>query len=108
VNNNDNWGEPFPGEGSQTAFIPSGLTLNVSPNPFNPVTVASFELPVAGQVSLRVYDTAGRLVTTLEQGWKAAGSHQVVFDGTGLASGVYLYRLEAAGMTASGKMLLLK
>ena len=83
------------------------------PNPFNPTTVASFELRVPSYVKVRVYDIAGRLVATLADGWRAAGWHEVTFDpkgagGSDLASGIYIYRLEAGGFAASGKMVLMK
>jgi hypothetical protein len=48
------------------------------------------------------------LVATLVDGWREAGTHQVTFDGSRLASGIYLYALQAGGETATGKMLLLK
>jgi hypothetical protein len=88
-------GDPFPGERSQTTFIPSGLIITVSPNPFNPSTVAIYKLQVADNISLKVYDTAGRLVATLVEGWRDAGEYRVTFDGSRLPSGVYLCRLEA-------------
>ncbi len=78
------------------------------PNPFNATTAISYQIPEARHVSLQIYDTAGRLVTTLVDGWREAGEHQVTFDGSGLASGVYLCRLQADKQTTSGKMLLLK
>jgi hypothetical protein len=108
ISNNDNWGEEFTGERSQTAFIPSGLTLNVSPNPFNPLTVARFEIREASHVSLRVYDTAGREVATLVNGWRDAGTHRVTFDASGLPSGVYFARLEAGEQTLVQKIALVK
>ncbi len=88
---------------------PSVCTMNsVSPNPFNPSTAISYELRAASYVSLRVYDTAGRLVETLVNGWREAGEHEVTFDGSTLPSGVYLYRLEAGEYSAAGKLILLK
>jgi hypothetical protein len=101
-------GELFPGEQSVTASLPSGLELGAYPNPFNPSTVASFELRVPSHVSLKVYDTSGRLVTTLVDGWRAAGTHEVTFDGSKLASGIYLAKLEAGGFAAVQKLVLLK
>jgi hypothetical protein len=59
-------------------------------------------------VNLAVYDISGRLVTTLVNGWREAGVHEVTFDGSGLVSGVYLYQLEAGDFTAGGKMVLIK
>ncbi|RJP73358.1 MAG: T9SS C-terminal target domain-containing protein [Candidatus Zixiibacteriota bacterium] len=82
--------------------------LSASPNPFNPATAVGYRLPAPGHVSLRVYDTAGREVKTLVDGWKEAGSHEAIFDGSGLASGVYLVRMEAGAFTATRKMVLLK
>jgi hypothetical protein len=108
VSNNDNWGEEFTGERSQTVFIPSGLTLNVSPNPFNPVTAASFELRAASRVSLRVYDTSGREVATLVNGWREAGVHEVAFDASGLPSGIYFASLTVGEQMQVQKLVLLK
>jgi len=106
----DGWGICWeqPGERSQTAAVPSSDALTVSPNPFNPVTSVSFEQRAASNVRLRVYDTAGREITTLVNGWKNAGSHEVTFDGAGLPSGVYLLRMEAGSFTQAQKLVLLK
>ncbi|RJP78230.1 MAG: T9SS C-terminal target domain-containing protein [Candidatus Zixiibacteriota bacterium] len=88
---------------------PSSFTLHpFSPNPFNPRTVARYEIRDASHVHLRVYDTAGREVATLVDGWKAAGVHEAVFDGTGLASGIYLAKLQAGDFTQTQKLVLLK
>jgi hypothetical protein len=78
------------------------------PNPFNPTSVASFDLPVAGHVGLRVYDTAGRLVTTLVEGWRPAGIHEATFDGRNLPSGIYLARLTVGDFQRTQKLVLLK
>jgi hypothetical protein len=89
--------------------LPSSTRLlGNRPDPFNPTTVLSFELRVPSRVSLKVYDTAGRLVTTLVDGWRQAGEHEVTFDGSGLASGVYVYALQTDGYRSCGKMTLLK
>jgi N-acetylneuraminic acid mutarotase len=64
------------------------------PNPFNPTTVVSYQLPVASDVRLAVYDMLGREVSVLVNERKEAGVHEVKFDGTSLASGVYFYRIE--------------
>jgi hypothetical protein len=98
--------EPFPYE---VATAPdSAMLKDASPNPFNPATVLGYELRVPSLASLKVYDTAGRLVTTLVDGWREAGTHEVTFDGSKLASGMYLYILQSNGQTATGKMMLLK
>lgn len=81
------------------------------PNPFNPATSISFYLPHASPITLHVYDELGRRVTTLAEGRLPAGSHTVVWDGTGEAgqtvgSGIYYYTLTTAGRTETRKMLL--
>jgi hypothetical protein len=102
-------GEPFSGERSMTAAVPSGLDLNIAPNPFNPNTAISFNPGLnPGLVSLRIYDTAGRLVTTLVDGWREAGTHVATFDGSALASGLYFVRIEARSLSAVQKMMLVK
>ena len=65
-------------------------------------------LPISGRVSLVVYDVMGRKVATLLDGSLPAGRHDIAFDGSSLASGVYLYRLLTAGTVFSGRMTLLK
>ena len=105
----ENTGEDFtPMSGSGATPTMKPLITSVSPNPFNAVTVASFELRVPSYVNLQVYDIAGRLVETLVDGWREAGHYNVPFDGSHLPSGIYLYRIEAGQYSASGKMLLLK
>ncbi|RJP74804.1 MAG: T9SS C-terminal target domain-containing protein [Candidatus Zixiibacteriota bacterium] len=105
-----NAGEPFPraATAAKDGFTPADMRLAVHPNPFNPSTVARYELRDASYVSLRIYDTAGREIATLVDGWKEAGAHQVTFDGSDLASGVYVYRLAAGATVVSGKMVLVK
>jgi len=83
------------------------LTQNV-PNPFNPSTSISFTMGEAGQASLKVFDLKGREVATLVQGLVERGNHSVTFDGANLASGVYVYTLQAGGNTESRKMVLMK
>ena len=82
------------------------------PNPFNPQTTIQFSLPQAGEVQLDVYNLLGRHVTTIADGYHAAGTYTVVWDGRdyngrNVASGVYFYRLVAPGVSASRKMVLL-
>jgi hypothetical protein len=109
----DDWsnsGEPFPGEVAVSAEVqPLSFSLYpCHPNPFNASAVASYQLQAAGHVSLKVYDTAGRLVATLAEGWREAGEHSVTFDGSKLVSGVYLARLSAGDCTNVQKLILLK
>jgi hypothetical protein len=81
---------------------------DAAPNPFNASTVASYELRVPSHVRLRVYDLAGKLVSTLVDGLRAAGTHNATFDGSRLASGMYLAKLEAGEYSAVQKLVLLK
>ena len=78
------------------------------PNPFNPSTLISYQLPAAGHVDLRVYDLLGREVAVLVSGVQAAGIHNVSFNASSLATGVYLYRLTSGSMTDVKKMVLMK
>lgn len=81
------------------------------PNPFNPSTVISYQLPVNGRVSLKVYDILGKEVATLVDEYKEAGKYEVEFNvgqTISLSSGIYIYRLTAGNFTASRKMMILK
>ena len=90
--------------------VPTEVVLNPNyPNPFNPVTTLSFSLPVESQVRLTIYDTTGRLITTLLDNIVPAGNHNISYKASSdLASGTYIYRLETQQFTRSGKMMLLK
>lgn len=103
-----------PTTGVESAEIPQFISLQQNyPNPFNPSTTISYSLPVAAEVTLTVFDVLGRKVAELVNRRVEAGSHSVQFDGSGLASGVYLYRLDARGSdgrssTQSRRLVLLK
>jgi hypothetical protein len=84
------------------------LNLKVSPNPFNPITVASYELRVASYVILAVYNVAGRKVAELVNGWRDAGAHEVTFDASGLPSGVYFAKVTYDGQSQVQKLMLIK
>ena len=78
------------------------------PNPFNPTTAIVYELTDATQVTLTVFDLTGRAVAELVNAPQTAGRYSVTFDGSNLASGVYLYRLNAGKFTATRKLMLMK
>ncbi len=89
-----------------------GLSQNY-PNPFNPNTAIKFQIPEAADVSLIVYNMLGQKVRTLVNGRLAAGYHEAVWDATNsfgrpLASGIYIYRLQAGNYQKVMKMILLK
>jgi aminopeptidase N len=109
------FGEPFDSP-VDVATPPAGpafaLGQNV-PNPFNPHTTIRFSVPDTRMVTLRVYDVAGRLVTTLAEQDFPAGAHTITWDGNdrrgvSSASGVYFYKIIAGGNTATRKMVLLR
>jgi hypothetical protein len=86
-----------------------GFTLSQNaPNPFNPSTEIRCTLAKAGPMRLLVFDVYGRLVRVLAEGNAEAGEHRYRFDASGLAGGVYVCRMEAAGASASIRMVLLK
>ncbi|HEX7343841.1 MAG TPA: T9SS type A sorting domain-containing protein, partial [bacterium] len=100
-------GEDFSSD--ETIITPhSSLLASVMPNPFNPSATITFALPQAERVILSVYDLSGRRVAELVNGRQEAGQHRVNFDGSNLASGIYLYRLSAGNYAATGKMVLMK
>jgi hypothetical protein len=78
------------------------------PNPFNPSTTIRYGLPRGSKVTLIVYNALGQEVATLVNEAQEAGYHEVRFDASGLASGAYFYRLQAAGLTLTKKLLLLR
>ncbi|HUI29146.1 MAG TPA: alpha-amylase family glycosyl hydrolase [Candidatus Acidoferrales bacterium] len=78
------------------------------PNPFNPSTIISYQLPVAGHVTLKVYDVLGREVKTLVDEAKQPGRYEIRFDGSRLASGVYFYVLKTNTFFQAKKMLMIK
>ena len=78
------------------------------PNPFNPTTTISFGLPKAGLVKLVVYDILGRVVSTLVNEHKDAGMYNIAFDASGIASGVYFYKVESGDFSSIKKMVLVK
>lgn len=78
------------------------------PNPFNPSTTIAYELPQQADVRLQVFDMAGRQVAELVNGQVQAGRHNVQFDASSLASGVYMYRLQADSKMLTRKLTVIK
>lgn len=89
--------------------VPDRFTLKQNyPNPFNPETRITYSLPRDEEVTLTVHDMLGREITTLVDRRQSAGVHTIRFDASGLASGVYLYRIHAGEFSQTRKMLLVK
>jgi len=89
--------------------LPNGFALHQNyPNPFNPTTTIAFTLARRSQVTLEVIDILGRVIDERDLGTLAAETHTVPFDASGLASGVYLYRITTEFGSESRKMMLLK
>jgi len=80
------------------------------PNPFNPTTTFSFDLPTSSQVRLDVFDISGRIVGAHSRAplQYTPGTHHITLNASDLSSGVYVYRFEAGEFVGTGKMLLLK
>lgn len=90
-------------------IIPKEFKLEQNfPNPFNPSTTIEYSLPNSTKITIKVYDLLGRLVKELVNEYKDAGVYKVKFDGTNLASGVYLYKIEAGTFVNVKKMVLVK
>ncbi|MEP1152348.1 MAG: T9SS type A sorting domain-containing protein [Balneola sp.] len=97
--------EPF----QQDNVTPSNFTLSQNyPNPFNPSTTIEFELTQQGDVRLEVFDTSGRLITTLVNEPRGRGNYSVEFNASGLASGTYIYKLQIGSNSTTKRMVLIK
>lgn len=91
------------------AAIPEEFKLYQNfPNPFNPTTVISFQLPVISNVTIKVFDVLGNEVATLVDEEKSAGIHQVNFNFKGLSSGIYFYRIKSGNYSETKKMIFQK
>jgi len=86
----------------------SSIILSSYPNPFNPTTTISYQLSTVSFVNLSVYDVSGRLVSELVNDRQDAGVHEVRFDGSEFASGVYIFRIKTGNFTVSKKIMLIK
>jgi flagellar hook assembly protein FlgD len=94
--------------------LPTQYVLgDARPNPFNPKTVISYELPQTSQVQLVIYDVAGRVVRTLVDGQRPAGSHGAEWDGRDdggrpVGSGIYFYAMRAGAWQSQKRLTVLK
>ena len=100
---------PLPPTGTGQLPVPKEFSLGQNyPNPFNPSTTISYELPKKSLVTLKIFDILGREIETLVEGVEEPGYKSVRFNASGLASGIYFYRLEAGSFTETKKLLLLR
>jgi hypothetical protein len=89
--------------------IPSAFALHQNyPNPFNPSTVITFDLPIPAHVSLRIFDVLGREVANLASERRTPGRHQLTWDASGVASGVYFYRFETGDFSRTRTLTVIK
>jgi len=94
--------------GDDQVALPTGFTLINKPNPFNPATTISFNLPEATNVRLDIYNIVGQKVVTLVNEYLDAGEYSYQWDGSNVASGIYLYRLSADNFSQTRQMVLMK
>jgi Leucine-rich repeat (LRR) protein len=109
------WAEPVMFHLNQTVSYtgPGDIPVSVEliqnyPNPFNPSTVIEIRLPDSGNVRLEVFSLTGQSVAVLADRQMPPGTHRFVIDGSGLAGGLYFYRLQSGGISQTRKMLLIK
>jgi len=94
---------------SEIHNIPEKFALSQNfPNPFNPLTTIRYQLPVAGNVKLQIFDLTGRLVQSLVDENKQAGEYFVSWDAQDVSSGIYFYRIQTDGFTSVKKCVKLK
>ena len=103
------YGDPPTGTGLTPDTADQGSVFDGAfPNPFNTSTEVRYRLASGDAVTLKVYDLLGREAATLVDAAMGAGAHEVTFDGSGHASGVYIVRFMAGGAVHSGKIVLLR
>jgi hypothetical protein len=126
TNNNLGLGTPFAGNrltypiyrinddaygvgGVSQEIVSAGFRLSPCyPNPSRGTVTIDYQLPRAEEVNLRVFNIAGQLVKTIDQGPQGSGCHQLKLNTSAMANGVYFFRLQAGGLSATGKITVLK
>ena len=92
-----------------TSNLPAEYLLAQNyPNPFNPVTTIKYSIAKEGNVKLTVYNVIGSKIATIVNEYKPAGNYSIQFNGSNLASGIYLYRLESGNYSTAKKFILMK
>ncbi|NQT26302.1 T9SS type A sorting domain-containing protein [candidate division KSB1 bacterium] len=89
--------------------LPRSVILHQNyPNPFNPLTTIAFDLPSEAHVTLKIFDLMGREIATLMDERRIAGHHEALFDASKLASGLYLYQIQASDFSRIRKLIVTK
>ena len=91
--------------------LPIATTISLSdayPNPFNPVTSLTLNMPISGEMQVEVYNLLGQVVSTLASGYMDAGEYQLTWDASDVSSGMYFVKAQATGFTATQKLMLVK
>ena len=101
-------GDPVVSVSEEGGGRPDGFLLENYPNPFNPETIIRWQIATTSLVDLRVYDVLGREVAMLVNETRPAGSYEISFDASRLATGIYLCRLSAGDFVQVRKMILLR
>lgn len=96
-----------------TKIINTFILFQNYPNPFNPSTIIKYQIPSSGRVSIQIFDISGRLIRSINQEMKNAGTYQVVWEGKNnesqtVASGVYFYMVKFNNSIMTKKMLFIK
>jgi hypothetical protein len=88
---------------------PDEFILNQNyPNPFNPTTTIKYNLPQSSAVVIQIFNSLGEKIKTLYSGPQTSGTHEIVFDGSSLPSGIYFYQITTKDFSQTKKCLLLK
>lgn len=101
-------GAPTPSAEGKTGLPTEFALAQNYPNPFNPTTVIAYQLPTASDVKLELFDVLGRKISTLVNAKQSAGYYAYALNASGLATGIYFYRLQAGNFVQTRKMLLVK
>jgi hypothetical protein len=96
-------------EVAEQKYLPYKFVLDQNyPNPFNPATSIRYSIPLTATVTLKIYDTNGKEISSLVNETQESGDHSVEWNGEGMPSGVYMYRITAGYYMETRKMILLK
>lgn len=96
-------------ESGNVLVLPAEYSLSPAyPNPFNAVTSMSYFLPIESLVTIRIYDTAGRLTSTIADATQPEGSHTATWNGNRASSGIYFVKMESGGFSVVRKVVLVR